>query len=1325
MKEKTTQNVHSSGGLLTNQFLERLRQESCKETYVDPKTFAIHGKEPLKPKEFDEKVTKAWKYLLERWDDVSLHLRNFDISDARQRWILPLLKTLDFEPVYLKKDTFLEDTGLKVPLSHKGGDWKGAPIIHTVLPSQDLDEKTEKGRGTKSPHDSLQIFLNADAEHLWGIVTNGIVLRILRDYYHTYTKGYIEFDLESIFEERSYSDFLALYRLAHPTRFLPAEEDIPPLEHFYKKSLAAGEKVGDELRENVKDAIEELANGFTTPELATKLIEDKEACQDFYREILHVVYRIMFLMFAEQRGMLPSRDSLYAEAYSMTRLRERAEKTRRTDRHKDAWKGLLVTFDIIGQGVDEMSVFGYNGGLFETTEIKTLIELDCENSHLLKAVEYLTFFESEGTKQRISYVDLGVEEIGSIYESLLDYVPRVLKEDTVIDGELYSARKFFLDPRGAQRKSTGSYYTHPRLVNELIKSALAPVLEDRLSKARDSIEEKEKALLSIKVCDPATGSGAFLIAANNYLGRELAKIRTGTEYPSEREERRARRDVLQHCIYGVDVNPMAVELAKVSLWINACVEDMPLNFLDHHIKCGNSLIGATPELIAKGIPDEAFKPVEGDDTEVAKKIKKRNKTQQTESILDKWFVKAEKPQIRATEFVELADSPEERPQQVLEKRERYKALIHDFNYESEKFIADTWTSAFFWPLIDKHEHVPTQGTFTLVSQKGTSAVDQGFVMRVKELTDKYRFFHWQLEFPDVFSRDEPGFDCVLGNPPWEQLQPEEQKFFFSVKPEIADLPGVKRKNAIKNLEQENPGLFELWNSHKRDIQKTSNFIRESNKYELTAIGKLNTYSLFTELSRKLLNGNGRLGIVVPIGICTDDSTKLFFGDLVKEQALVKLIGFENEAFIFPSVHHAFKFCTLTITGGEEKIEYADIAFLCRHFEHIQESERHFEISKDEFKLLNPNTRTCPVFRTKTDAELTKKIYRNFPVLLNDEKGSNPWEIFFMQGLFNMTSDSHLFKTEPVPGTKMLYEAKMFHHFDHRYATYDGATQANLNAGILPQLSSEKKKDPKLEVKPRYWISESEITNQLKDKWNHDWLLGYRGVTSNVVERTSIFSLLPKSGVGHAITLVYPNVSDVSIIPCFIANVNSLVFDYITRQKTGGTYLGNYILKQLPIIPPNEYGNSNLIYIVPRVLELVYSSWDIKSFADDVWNYSNENLKKEIKSQWEKNKLETEGHELGAHTGDGISLPPFKWDEERRANIRAQIDAYYAKLYNLTRDELRYVLDPEDIHGPDFPGETFRVLKEKETKEFGEYRTKRLILEEYDKLTGDKTVEVTK
>jgi hypothetical protein len=550
-----------------------------------------------------------------------------------------------------------------------------------------------------------------------------------------------------------------------------------------------------------------------------------------------------------------------------------------------------------------------------------------------------------------------------------------------------------------------------------------------------------------------------------------------------------------------------------------------------------------------------------------------------------------------------------------------------------------------------------------------------------KLAQEKHFFHWCLEFPEVFDRG--GFDCVLGNPPWERIKLQEKEFFTSYSMEIATAANkAEREKLIKELPKKNPELAQAFEDAKHDTEAHSKFIRESGRFPLTAVGDINTYAVFAETIRRLISPTGRVGVIVPTGIATDDTCKKFFGDLIKSQSLASLTGFENEAFIFPDVHHAFKFCTLAVTGNELKVSQAEFAFLCRYFPDANNPQRHFNLTAEELQLINPNTLTCPIFRTSYDAELTKKIYQNIPVLENEIAESNPWGASFMT-MFHMSNDSHLFKYEAGNNLVPLYEAKMFHQFDHRYSTYENATQANLNAGILPQIPDEIKQEPSLTIQPRYWVSQIEVENRLAEKWNKDWLLGFRAITNSTSERTSIFSLLPKVAVGNSAPLIIIKVDKPNLVSCLVANLSSMIFDFITRQKVGGTNFNFFIIKQLPVLSPKAYTEEDIKFISDRVLELVYTAWDMQPFAKDM----------------------------------GYDGEPFIWNPNRRALLRAELDAYYAKLYGLTRDELRYILDPADVYGADFPSETFRVLKNNEIKQFGEYRTQRLVIEAWDDMFG--------
>jgi hypothetical protein len=657
-------------------------------------------------------------------------------------------------------------------------------------------------------------------------------------------------------------------------------------------------------------------------------------------------------------------------------------------------------------------------------------------------------------------------------------------------------------------------------------------------------------------------------------------------------------------------------------------------------------------------------------------------------------------------------------------------------YLKEHLELDLWMAAFFWKMKPENGEMgagiretgdldilaPTQGELIRLRNRGE--LDARLVERVKELAERLKLFHWELAFPKVFAGNNPGFDCVLGNPPWERIKLQEEEFFAQRDPEIANAQNkAARQKLIDALSHSNPALTRTFEDAKHAAEAKSKFVRQSGRFPLTAMGDVNTYALFAEHFRSLISSNGRMGMIVPTGIATDDTTKQFFGDLVEKRAIASLFDFENREKLFPEVDSRMKFCLLTISGSQ--VAKSEFIFFATRIEHLRDPQRRFSLAAQEIALFNPNTHTMPVFRTRADAELTRKIYKSIPVLINEPLAGNPWGISFAV-MFHMSNDSGLFISEPREGYLPLYEAKLMWHFDHRWATYDGDD--------VRELTFEEKSNTQFSIQPRYWVSRQDVNYRLAD-WDKNWLLGFRDITNATNERSLVMSVLSRVAVGNKIPLVLSK-QVIKYVACFLANSNSLPFDFIIRQKIAGTTLNFFIFKQFPFLPPSAYTPADIEYIAPRVLELVYTAWDIKAFADDLWKdggpgteNGGKNLQELFRLQWEQNGAVTGRHEWNppdwAHIAeDGIPFPPFKWDEARRAQLRAELDAYYARLYGLTRDELRYILDPKDVYGPDFPGETFRVLKEKEIRLYGEYRTRRLVLEAWDALEGNQVMGYT-
>jgi hypothetical protein len=444
-------------------------------------------------------------------------------------------------------------------------------------------------------------------------------------------------------------------------------------------------------------------------------------------------------MVAESRNLLligkdPEKARIYLEYYSIERLRELAERPRyRREGFQDIWQGLRVTFKLFDENWrgQILGLSPLNGDLFGSQTLTDLDNCGIDNYDLLTAIRCLSLYKDKGQTRRVNYAALDVEELGSVYESLLDFHPQITNNQGIYEFNLVF---------GSDRKTTGSYYTPPQLVQQLIKTALEPVIEEKLRESGNNrgseIPNYEKALLSIKVIDPACGSGHFLLAAARRIGKELAKVRTGESQPAPEPLRQAVRDVIQNCIYGVDLNPLAVDLCKVALWIEGFATGKPLNFLDHRIKCGNSLVGVLDlNCLDAGIPDNAFKAVTSDDKKSAANLKKRNKKErETQGQLSIFETSANDNYIFAKLWQELADFSENTPQEVKEKERKYQDNLLDDHWWLKKAACNLWTAAFFMYLTEHNlQSLPTTETLNRLKRELVQKVlnsDSNYELRV-------------------------------------------------------------------------------------------------------------------------------------------------------------------------------------------------------------------------------------------------------------------------------------------------------------------------------------------------------------------------------------------------------------------------------------------------------------------------------------------------------------------------------------------------------------------------------------------------------------------
>jgi Eco57I restriction-modification methylase len=975
-------------------------------------------------------------------------------------------------------------------------------------------------------------------------------------------------------------------------------------------------------------------------------------------------------------------------------LRDHAVRRSAWDRHYDRWEGLLITFLALVRGEKKLGLPAL-GGLFAPDVIPDLETARLANKGLMEAVFRLAWLRERSGLVPVNWRDMETEELGSVYESLLELTPQLTN-----DGHGFAFAEGS-EAKGHARKTSGSYYTPDSLVQALLDSALDPVLDRVEAEANDPAS----ALLSVTVLDPACGSGHFLLAAARRIATRLARIRAqGVAAPAD--YRRALRDVARACIHGVDRNPMAVELTKVAMWIETVEPGKPLGFLDANIRCGDALLGVFDlKALALGIPDAAYKPLTGDERETAKYFQKRNKDEREgQGILDFAAGGGKLPVAApmAEEAKKLRLMPEDSPDEIAAKQKAFAAVLADPRRWHLRVAADLYAAAFLVPKaggVPANHNAVTVPTTSHVWSALTGHNPYGpLVGRGQELAGAARAFHWPLEFPDIMAAG--GFSVAIGNPPWERIKLQEQEFFASRDREIAEAPNAAaRGKLIAKLKEAAPGtreraLYNEFEAAKRTAEASSVFARvdaeNGGRFPLTGHGDVNTYALFAELFTTLASKRGRAGVIVPTGIATDATTAPFFASLVSNRHLVQLIDFENRESLFPAVDSRMKFSLLTIGGDVEQSKFA--CFLT-DVSQLAVPERRFTLSADDITRINPNTKTAPVFRSRADAELTAKIYARVPPLVQETNGRaiNPWSFDYMTKMFDMADSSSEFRTAEqlrknglvrkgnlwvdkrstiwVP----LYEAKMIHQFDHRWATYDG--------GESRDSSLIEKADPNFESTPRYWLPNYRVEERVITKsWGHLWLLGWRDICRSTDERTTIATAYPAFAIGHTIRNLF--ILDQPPFPAgFIANLTSLTSDFIVRQKLGGTHLTVETLKQLPIFEPSFYRPVDFEFILPRVMELTYTSHSMAPFARDL----------------------------------GYDGPPYSWDQDRRAQLRAELDAWYARAYELSRDELRYILDPADVKGPDYPSETFRVLKTNEITRFGEYRTARLVLQAWDRL----------
>ncbi len=1273
--------VSSDGVLFPHDFLCQIIQREPQLEGLSEASYHLDGEK------LNEAISRSWARLLQKWHlAYDTHRADKFCKDLKEAWLFPFFFELGYGRLPSIKP--LEKDGKKYPISHL---WEHVPI-HLVTSLEELDTYSPRSRGNigrQSPHTLVQEFLNHSDEYIWGMVTNGLHLRLLCRNKRLLHRTFLDFDLETMMQSEAYADFVLLWLLCHQSRFEGERADHCWLERWSRAAHAQGERALGQLRSGVEKAIRLLGQGFldcrANTDLREQLASGTLSTETYYHYLLRLIYRLIVLFVAEDRELLlipdadPKAKERYMRYYSTAHLRHLARKIHGTQ-HTDLFTGFQLIIQRLAQGPEchGLALPVLDGFLFKRDPLIDLQQCKLTNAVFLEALRSLAFLSQKNGFIPIDYQHIGAEELGSVYESLLEL-------RAFVEPDSFHFRLEALP--GNKRKTSGAYWTPSELVEQLLNTALDPVLNEACQQP-----EPEQAILALKICDPACGSGHFLIAAARRMAYRLAFARAGSVEPDRLTWCQALHDVIRNCIYGVDNDIRALEVCMVGLCIEAMIPGRPLIFLDHNLRHGNSLVGTTPRLLREGIPDEAFLPLDGDIPTLCQEYRKRNR----EGLRGQLHLLIEPMDETLEQIVNLRSCSDMTYSDVLAMKQSHDALRKRREYLQNKLIADAWCAAFVWRKVyiasQRLDYPFTHGI--LREMLDNQHLYRDMRQEIERLTEQYLFFHWHLEFPDVFripdDGEEPdnpqagwsgGFDVVLSNPPWERIKIQEKEWFAAY-PAIAEAPNAAaRRKLIAALQHSDPELYNAFMDDQRRAAGESHFIRHSGRYPLCGRGDVNRYAIFAETMRWIVGAKGRVGCIVPSGVATDDTTKWFFQNLLEKRSLASLYDFENRKKLFPDVDSRYNFCLLTMTGpAAPTLKGTDFVFYAHSVDDLKEEQRHVTLNVHDIAVLSPNTKTGSAFRSRRDAQLNLAIYRQVPVLVNEQKKANPWSAYYIR-LVDLGDHAEYLKFSwEVLGDGMnipLYESKLFNSFDHRFSTFDNVSHEKAIAGQPRELSSIEKSNPLLTVYPRYFLPRdfvSDLYSKYPD-YNRSWFLLWRDVANATNERTCISTVIPKVVASRTCPALG---FDVTIAPwALLTNFNSWVFDYIARQKVGGLHLNFSILKQLPVLPPSTYAAACSWsptqtlgdWITPRALELTYTAWDLEAFAGDC----------------------------------GYHGPPFRWNEERRFLLRCELDAAYFHLYGIGREDVDYIMD------------TFRVRKEKEEKQCGEYRTKRVILEIYDEM----------
>lgn len=1188
----------------------------------------------------------------------------------------------------------------------------------------------------------------------WGILTNGGIWRLYFQGARSRSEDFLEIDVAAALgisvqqpppfpaEVDARHTLKVFFAFFHRNAFLRQDWDREG-RTFHQFALAEArhyeDRVSQDLGVRVFDTVfPDLADALAAGDPNAHRPFDRAYLEEVREAALVLLYRLLFVLYAEDRALLPIRDNRY-EGYSLRRMREqiRDECDRNFAYSTSAarlWDTLDALFRAIATGDKSLGLPAYNGGLFDEARAPLLTRTRVPDAKLAPAIDALSR-RADALRAWINYRDLSVQHLGGIYERLLEY--------RLAEG----VGRLVAQPTSFARRGSGSYYTHDDLVKLLIEEAVGPLVNDRraafearvtaLGKKRQLVPHDARDLealdpasriLDLKVCDPAMGSGHFLVALVDELADRILELMSYSaelvasqrwaaklEHPyaspvasriadlrkriltastangwtvdlAQLDDRHVvRRMILKRVIYGVDKNPMAVELAKVALWLHTFTVGAPLSFLDHHLRCGDALFGGKVRDIKAELGKLAGDLLQQDDLRQVDSA--RDTMQAIGELTDIDIAEAHKSKA-LMDKIEAGLRPLTRALDFLQAK-RWARVV------DKKAFAETWADLL------SHEYGDNLlESIELLSKRGIRLHTErqkrahGIVQSALRQAGEVRFLHWELAFPTVWRPDgNGGFDAVIGNPPWDRMKLQEVEWFAERRPEIAKaVRASDRKRMIRELETADDPLWQEYLAAKEMAETAATVARECGDYPLLSAGDINLYSLFVERGSALIRSDGMVGLLTPSGIAADKGAAEFFREISASGRLAVLFDFENKGVFFPDIDTRFKFSAIAFGGQHRTFESARCAFYLHSVDELAAPDRVLSLGPDDFLSVNPNTGSAPIFRTRRDAEITTAIYRQQPVLVDrrPEREKLPakklWPVRYVR-MFDMTNDSHLFRRRdelekdgwyPVSGGTWkkgsaeavpLYEGKMVQLYDHRAADVI-VNATNLKRPAQQEsTSTEEHQDFDFVPTPQFWVYASDIGEGL----NIPYVLAFKHITAPTNIRTMIAAMVPRCAAGNSLPLFFPddNISltnYASVASLMLANFNSLAFDYVLRQKVQGQNLNLFIIEQMPMIRPSQFetrvGRLTIAdFVRQEVLRLSFTAKDLQPFARDL----------------------------------GYDGKPFHWDEDDRRHRMARLDALFFYLYGITRDAAAYILD------------TFPIVREADEKASGRFLTKDLVL----------------